>query len=874
MNSLLQTLFCTNKLRKAVYQMPTENDDSCKSVAFALQRLFYDLQHSDKAIGTKKLTKSFGWDSLDTFMQHDVQELSRVLIDNMQNKMKSTSVEDCIPKLFEGKMETVIACTDIEYVSKREESFFDLQLNVKGNKSLYESFKNYTSPETLDGDNKYQAGNHGMQKANRKVSFVKFPPVLHLQLMRFQYDMYSEGHSKLNDRYEFPEHLILDDFLKEPESSPAHYTLHAVLVHTGDNFGGHYVAYINPRGDGKWLKFDDDVVSKCTRKEAIDNNFGGSDDNLAIRNCTSAYMLCYIRDSCISEVLQDVPHDSIPLSVVRRIQDEKQIEAMRRKERSEAHLYLTIEIFTNDDLQMNHGPELIDLDEVKGRSFRMLKSMTFDDLHSHLASAMGFSKNQIRIWPFERRSNHTTRPGNCDTPQKTITEIAESKTSWRLYVETIVPDLDTQELPPFDFQTQVLFFIKYYDPFSKTLSFVGHLIESISQKFASLFPKLCSMACLPEDTPLTIFEEVTPNRVERINSDTEISQLEEVRDGDIICFQRSDISVEDIDIPTAPHFYRELYNRIDVIFYEKSIPNDPGFTLTLNQKMNYMQMAKAVAFQLKTDPLLLQFFRPQVHRQLSDQAIRCSNEGCIRDFVVSRSRLDAAPYLFYQRLNIPINEFENKRWFKCVFVSLKLKEEKEFTIYVDKNGMIEDLLNEARKEITFSKDSTRVLRLLEVMGSRIIDVHPIDKPVAELVSQKMYRIEEIRSDELKLDEEEALIPVAHYQKIMHNTFGVPFLLKLKDGERISVIKGRIQSLLDISEKELDKWSFTIVSGVQSPVIISEENDDQLLLNHFNIFPAKGIMFPRMGMPWLGLDHINKNPKRSRYALERAIKIHN
>lgn len=52
-------------------------------------------------------------------------------------------------------------------------------------------------------------------------------------------------------RYEFPEHLNLDPFLKEPESTPAHYTLHAVLVHTGDNFGGHYVAYINPRGDGK-----------------------------------------------------------------------------------------------------------------------------------------------------------------------------------------------------------------------------------------------------------------------------------------------------------------------------------------------------------------------------------------------------------------------------------------------------------------------------------------------------------------------------------------------------------------------------------------------------------------------------------------------
>ena len=55
--------------------MPTENDDKSKSVAFALQRLFYDLQHrynilyifyiilllcSDKVVGTKKLTKSFG----------------------------------------------------------------------------------------------------------------------------------------------------------------------------------------------------------------------------------------------------------------------------------------------------------------------------------------------------------------------------------------------------------------------------------------------------------------------------------------------------------------------------------------------------------------------------------------------------------------------------------------------------------------------------------------------------------------------------------------------------------------------------------------------------------------------------------------------
>jgi len=44
------------------------------------------------------------WETLDSFMQHDVQELCRVLLDNMESKMKGTCVDGTIPKLFEGKM--------------------------------------------------------------------------------------------------------------------------------------------------------------------------------------------------------------------------------------------------------------------------------------------------------------------------------------------------------------------------------------------------------------------------------------------------------------------------------------------------------------------------------------------------------------------------------------------------------------------------------------------------------------------------------------------------------------------------------------------------------------------------------------------------
>lgn len=71
------------------------------------------------------------------------------------------------------------------------------------------------------------------------------------------------------NRFEFPEQLPLDEFLQKTDpKDPANYILHAVLVHSGDNHGGHYVVYLNPKGDGKvspGLALDADVSEWCIR---------------------------------------------------------------------------------------------------------------------------------------------------------------------------------------------------------------------------------------------------------------------------------------------------------------------------------------------------------------------------------------------------------------------------------------------------------------------------------------------------------------------------------------------------------------------------------------------------------------------------------
>lgn len=310
-----------------MYQIPTDTEADRGKSAWALQRLFYQLQTNEDAVSTQQLTHSFGWETRHIFEQQDVQELSRILMEKMEEHMKGTGAENALAKMFSGKMKTYISCINVDYESSRTEDFWDIQLNVSGNKNLDDSFRDYIQVETMDGENRYFAEGFGLQEAKKGVIFESFPQVLHLQLKRFEYDINRDAMMKVNDRHEFPETFDAAPYLSDAadKSESYVYQLHGVLVHSGDLTAGHYYAFLKPTANGFFYKFDDDRVTRATIKEALEENYGGDykangqntmrnpyTRTLSTKRSMSAYMLVYIRRSRLHEILQEVTEADTP----------------------------------------------------------------------------------------------------------------------------------------------------------------------------------------------------------------------------------------------------------------------------------------------------------------------------------------------------------------------------------------------------------------------------------------------------------------------------------------------------------------------------------------------------------------------------------
>lgn len=289
-----------------MYKIPTQ-EGATTDVVWALQRLFYSLQTSDTFVTTKELTKSFGWSPIQAFQQQDVVEMLEILISQLMTRAEGNRAEELLPDLFIGKQRFFTSSANSERVTSRSEDLYILSLNIYGHRTLQESLADYLKVVTFSTGEE-----HGAQELTRGMIIDAFPPVLHLQLKRFQYDISKDAMVKLNDFFEFPEEIDLSPYLADnaDRSEPWTYIIYGVVVHSGGIAGGRYDAFLRPGHDGQFYKFDDERVTKATLKEAIHNNFGVEDGKKTKK--PTAYLLIYIRKSRLGDLLGNFTKDDVP----------------------------------------------------------------------------------------------------------------------------------------------------------------------------------------------------------------------------------------------------------------------------------------------------------------------------------------------------------------------------------------------------------------------------------------------------------------------------------------------------------------------------------------------------------------------------------
>lgn len=265
-NSILQCLYMNKTFRRGLFSVEPGLLKQYP-VLDQLARLFAQLHASKLAfIDSAPFIKTL---ELDNGVQQDSHEFLTLLLSLLERCLSHSQVSRArtiVQDLFRGSVSHVTTCSkcgkDSE-ASSNMEDFYELELNVKGLKSLDESLNDYLSVEELHGDNQYFCESCGTRvDATRSIKLRTLPYVLNFQLKRCVFLPKTTTKKKITSAFCFPGELDMRERLSEPSDLELIYDLSAVLIHKGTTVNsGHYIAHIKDENTGQWWEFDDEHVS-------------------------------------------------------------------------------------------------------------------------------------------------------------------------------------------------------------------------------------------------------------------------------------------------------------------------------------------------------------------------------------------------------------------------------------------------------------------------------------------------------------------------------------------------------------------------------------------------------------------------------------
>lgn len=233
---------------------------------------------------------------------------------------------------------------------------------------------------------------------------------------------------------------------------------------------GHYMAYVCPNLDGQWLKFNDDMVTKCSLKQAVDLNYG---NNIATPN---AYILVYVKNSCIAQVLRDIPMDDVVSVDLIKNEMSKEIAAISFQEK-----FIEVSVHTSEKLLMNEnlkrGEPLIG--QHTCLTFAIEKDKSFDDFLQTLAAKFHLSQTQhIVLWMVNQKKCVFRSIDYAQISHKKIGTVVK-KNAVNFFME--LQPLEEVNANTFDLAKHALIFIKEYNASTDSLTFVAHQYFELQQ---------------------------------------------------------------------------------------------------------------------------------------------------------------------------------------------------------------------------------------------------------------------------------------------------------------------------------------------------------------------------------------------------------
>lgn len=639
---------------------------------------------------------------------------------------------------------------------------------------------------------------------------MSLPPVMFLHLLRFQFDATTNQVIKNNNFFKFDPHIDLTEFVREDDTTSWKYTLFAVLSHSGGGSYGHYVAYINPSLKGCWFKFDDDKISFVQPADAIDSNFGNSNDvdEWTKSMQLNAYMLVYVRDSNADDVFEPVDPIYITDELKHSVERDAELERSYKSNLS-ANVYVFLNAFLESGYRFRFTKGL--------PKFSLSRDSTTSQFKKILQSAFNISDgDRIRIWAFLHYDTHIMYIGENAQIFPAFTEYrAKHMLPLIVWAEIAPPG---QELQPFDPMKDVLVFYYYYCAEKGLPIYVDYGYHARKCQINELIPTLNRLMDWP-NRQLNIYQDVREMKVCEMDPSLTFSDYAQYNQPPKtsvlhVIFEPTDHD-QSTKLHSIPLYYQDIMVRVNVTM--RNVDNemaDVDFTISLNS--TFPELLDVIASRLNYDKKRIQIFNSIFNSEYLGDPIPSTSTGILSDLINGGSCQKVV--LFYKRHVIDVIDVETKHNFTFQFVHIDLKKSETLTIYLGDNESVDSILAEAQTIVqpdrTHGSGKFRLLcdddyQLCLVKDSKdIYESIAAAKADVARFSRKKYRIEEIPKGEESVNENEIYVVVLQQQ--YPTNMRPSFIIKINMIESWQCVKDRLRCRLNVSEANWTDYRPTVM----------------------------------------------------------------